>query len=116
VNDIYDVHSNDCKNTLQNLIVQVFVMLFLVSRAARNGLWGHARDSFTKAVVHSVKITLMTRDSTLIDSCTAQTHEGMGRVGGDAWYHFVLPAVPQHLIIRASHPDYEEVTVTVRLP
>lgn len=70
-------------------------------------LWGHVRDSFTKAVVPGVKIALLRPDSTLIDSCTAQSYEDMGRVGGDTWYHFDLPAVPQRLIIRASHPDYE---------
>ncbi len=71
-------------------------------------LWGHVRDSFTKAVVPGVKITLMTSDSTLIDTCTAQTYEAADRVSGDAWYSFVLPSVAQRLIIRASHPDYED--------
>lgn len=71
-------------------------------------LWGHVRDSFTKAVVPGVKISLLSSDSTLIDTCTAQTYEDMGRVGGDTWYHFDLPAVSQRLIIRASHPDYED--------
>lgn len=71
-------------------------------------LWGHVRDGFTKAVVPGVKITLMRADSTLIDSCTAQTYEDAGRVGDDCWYSFVLPSEPQRLIIRASHPDYED--------
>ncbi len=71
-------------------------------------LWGHVRDGFTKAVIPGVKITLMKADSTLIDTCTAQTYEAAGRVSGDSWYSFVLPSKPQRLIIRASHPDYED--------
>ncbi len=71
-------------------------------------LWGHVRDGFTKAVVPGVKITLMRADSTIIDTCTAQTHEAAGRVAGDCWYSFVLPSLSQRLIIRASHPDHED--------
>ena len=102
-----------------NLLVIIFLLAYSpsafsqISQKANKKqrtfiLWGHVRDSFTKAVVPGVKISLLGTDSTLIDTCIAQTSEDMGRVGGDTWYRFVLPSVPQRLIIRASHPDYED--------
>lgn len=71
-------------------------------------LWGHVRDAFTKAPVKDVKITLMNGDSTVIDTCTALSNIRKGTSEGDAWYSFTLPATPQKVIIRASHPEYED--------
>lgn len=71
-------------------------------------LWGHIKDSFTKVGIKNVKITLMTSDSTVIDTCTAWRN---GYQSNDYCYNFQIPAKQQHYIIRASHPDYHDTYV-----
>ena len=71
-------------------------------------LWGHVKDNVTRVGIDSVMITLMTADSTVVDSMHVF---GMGQWDGgnkyDVAYRFQVPARPQTYIIRATHPDYE---------
>ena len=71
-------------------------------------LWGHIRDSFTKVGVKGVKITLMSADSTVVDTCTAWRN---GYQSNDFCYRFDIPAKPEKYIIRATHPDYYDAYV-----
>lgn len=72
-------------------------------------IWGHLRDSFTGAAISGAKITLMDADSVVLDTITVGSNER------DAWYRFDRPAVPASFIIKASHPDYEDCYVDLRV-
>lgn len=71
-------------------------------------LWGHIRDSFTKVGIEDVKITLMTADSTVLDTCTAWRN---GNQSNDFCYRFQIPAKPNTYIVRATHPNYDDAYV-----
>ena len=77
-------------------------------------IWGHIRDSFTKASVRDVKIIVMTTDSTVVDTTTSYDITG-GRGVYDATYMCMVKAVPQKFIIKASHPDYEDCYVNFNM-
>lgn len=68
-------------------------------------LWGHVKDKFTKVGIPDVKITLMTADSTVVDTMTVS--HGGAQWAKDSWFWFDRPAVASHYIIKAEHPDYE---------
>ncbi len=70
-------------------------------------LWGHVKDSFTKAGIPDVKIVLMTSDSTVLDSATVFSNNRTVTWNKDYMYRFVRPAVHTQFIIKATHPDYE---------
>ncbi len=107
------------------LIRCVIALLFVVSAVSQTAvaqsakkertlaLWGHVRDSFTKAAIKDVKITLMDADSTVIDSCMASYYTGNG--SPDANFRFLLPAKTGRFLIRASHPDYEDCYVNYHI-
>ena len=71
-------------------------------------LWGHVKDNVTRIGIDGVFVTLMTSDSTVVDTMHVF---GMGRWDGgnkyDVAYKFQVPAHPQKYIIRAEHPEYE---------
>ena len=73
-------------------------------------VWGHVRDSFTKQGIRDVKITVMTTDSTVLDTTRVWGNPQPG-VSYDATYKTRVPAVAQRLIIKAEHPDYEDTYV-----
>lgn len=79
-------------------------------------IWGHLRDSFTKAIIKEAKITLMDADSTVIDTMTSKYFIARGNNSDDAWYRFERPAKPGKFIIKASHPDYEDCYVDLNIP
>ncbi|MCR5313249.1 MAG: hypothetical protein K6E54_06370 [Bacteroidaceae bacterium] len=106
-------------------LLMLLAMLLVVVEAYAQGkhkekkeqkvaVWGHVRDSFTKAGIENVKITIMTKDSVVID--TVRVNGNPQRSAGyDATYRTLVPAVPQHLIIKAEHPDYEDCYVNYNL-
>jgi hypothetical protein len=77
-------------------------------------IWGHIRDSFTNASIVGVKVTLMSPDSTIIDT-TRVFDVSKGRGIFDATYKFTVPAVPRHYIIKASHRDYDDAYVDLNI-
>lgn len=72
-------------------------------------LWGHVRNSFTTRGLVGAKITLMTADSTMID--TIRTWKPQNDPF-DGVYKFDVPARPQKFIIRAEYPNYETTYVS----
>ena len=78
----------------------------------RISLWGHVRDNITRIGINDAFITLMTADSTVVDTMRVF---GMGQWDGgnkyDVAYKFQVPARPQKYIIRAEHPDYETLDI-----
>lgn len=75
----------------------------------RIALWGHVRNSFTTRGLVGAKITLMTADSTVIDSIRTWKPNNDPF---DGVYKFSVPARPQKFIIRAEYPDYETTDIT----
>ena len=70
-------------------------------------LWGHVKDSFTKSGIPDVKLTLMTVDSTVVDTMRAFNMGKFNATKIDVGYRFNVPARPERYIIMAEHPDYE---------
>lgn len=70
-------------------------------------LWGHVKDSFTKAGIVGSCITLMTPDSVVVDSMQAFNMGNYAATKVDVGYRFHIPAREAKYIIRAEHPDYE---------
>ncbi len=111
-----------CGNRLIRCVIALLLVVSAVSQTAVAQsakkehtlvLWGHVRDSFTKAAIKDVKITLMDADSTVIDSCMASYYTGNG--SPDANFRFLLPAKTGRFLIRASHPDYEDCYVNYHI-
>ncbi len=75
-------------------------------------LWGHVRDNITRVGINDAFITLMTSDSTVVDTMRVF---GMGQWDGgnkfDVAYKFRVPARPERYIIRAEHPEYETLDI-----
>ena len=78
-------------------------------------LWGHVKSAYIKQGILGAKVTLMTEDSTVVDSMRVfQEWHGDNKI--DAAYKFVIPAVRKRYIIRAEHPDYEPLDVNFSVP
>ena len=90
------------------VILLLFAANFSLAQKDRTTeIWGHIRDSFTQASIRDVKVTLMTADSTIVDTTTVyDLSKGQGIF--DATYKFTVPAIAKHFIIKASHPDYDD--------
>ena len=68
-------------------------------------LWGHVKNSLTRVGIPDVFVTLMTADSTVVDTMRVFKQWNNGK--DDYAYRFDIPAREQRYIIRADHPDYE---------
>ncbi|MCD8318799.1 MAG: hypothetical protein LUC45_08210 [Paraprevotella sp.] len=104
------------KNIIAYIIGMIFSLNFTIVSAQTNvenqrriALWGHVRNSFTTRGLVGAKITLMTADSTVIDSIRTWQP---GNDPFDGVYKFSVPARPQKFIIRAEYPDYETTYIT----
>lgn len=104
---------------MKQFILTMLIAFLCISTFAQKGanspkkertisLWGHIKDSFTKVGIKDVKITLMTTDSTVVDTCTAWR---VSYKSNDFGYRFDIPAKPCLYIIRATHPDYYDTYV-----
>lgn len=74
-------------------------------------LYGSVADSFTKASVPDVLLTLMKTDSTMVDSARVYKSSGytwgIGRGAETTHYYFKVSREPMRYILRFEHPDYE---------
>lgn len=103
---------------MRTLFVLLFTLILGTNTASAQKLskerlvsiWGHIRDSFTKNGISGVMVTIMNADSTMIDTMRVWGGSMQG-VTYDTYYRFRIPAVPQKLIIKAEHPDYEDTYV-----
>ena len=86
------------------------------SKERKISLWGHVRDNVTRIGIDNAFITLMTSDSTVVDTMRVF---GMGKWDGgnkyDVAYKFQVPARPQKFIIRAEHPEYETMDINFEI-
>ena len=70
-------------------------------------LYGHVKNSFTKVGIPDTKITLMTEDSTVVDTFRVTTYGGRTYKVGTQFKR-KIPAVPRKYIILAQHPEYHD--------
>lgn len=71
-------------------------------------LWGHTVDYLTNAGIKGIKVTLMTADSTVVDTMQVKYFTPYRSTKPDAYYKFIVPARKGRYIILATHPDYED--------
>lgn len=87
------------KTLFAAIILTIAIAQPAVGKNRTIALWGHVFDSFTHHGLPA-KITLMLRDSTVVDTTTAANNN-------DAAYCFDIPAKNEHYIIRAVMEGYD---------
>jgi len=92
------------------------LLLFPLSASAQTGekgkrinLWGYVVDGFLQTGLEGAKVTLMTADSTVVDSIRTYPYDG------NALFHFSLPAKSQDIILRAEQEGYEPGYVSMKV-
>ena len=72
---------------------------------------GALRDKFTKGAVDGAHVTLMTTDSTIVDTITVKAYNsyssGFGKGTKETHYMFMIKPEPADFIIKFEHPEYE---------
>jgi len=70
------------------------------------GISGQVIDSFTKLYIEGTKLSLMTKDSTVIDTTTVEIIHP-DKITQLSVFHFNIPAVPSEYIIKAENQMYQ---------
>jgi hypothetical protein len=98
------------------LTMLLVLLLFPLSASAQTGekgnrinLWGYVVDGFLQTGLEGAKVTLMTADSTVVDSIRTYPYDG------NALFHFSLPAKSQDIILRAEQEGYEPGYVSMKV-
>ena len=71
---------------------------------------GTVADSFTKAAIPDVKVTLLREDSTVVDTMHVwqqKNYSGTGRSIAATNYHYLVSRQPAKYILKFEHPNYE---------
>lgn len=98
--------------------ISIFFIVFLFPFSAlaqikekegKINLWGYVVDSFRQTGLEGAKVTLMTADSTVVDSIRTYPYDG------NALFHFSLPAKTQNIILRAEQTGYEPSYVSMKV-
>ena len=86
------------------IITLIFVLATATTWAQETvTLTGQIRNAFTRQAIPDVTVTLMRADSTIIeDSLMAMALDGY-----TIWVKRDMPRVPQQLIVRVTHPEFE---------
>ena len=88
--------------------MRLFVFAFMLAGVSQSWsqnviLTGQIRNAFTRQAIPDVTVTLMRSDSTIIqDSLMAMVLDGY-----TIWVKHDMPRVPQRLIVRVTHPEFE---------
>ena len=94
-------------------ILLFFIALTAQAQTDKDSLYvvGIVADGFTKAAVADAFVTLMRRDSTVVDTVRVyDSHtwvSGVGRGNATSRYNFQVSRQPQDYIIKVEHPNYE---------
>ncbi len=97
------------------IFTMVVAACFAAAQAQTNekrgsiNLWGYVVDSFLQTGLDGAKVTLMTADSTVVDSIRTYPYDG------NALFHFSLPAKTQNIILRAEQEGYETGYVSMKV-
>ena len=70
------------------------------------GISGQVIDSFTKLYIEGTKLSLMTKDNTVIDTTTVEIIHP-DKITQLSVFHFNIPAVPSEYIIKAENQMYQ---------
>ena len=106
------------KTTMKKQMLTMLLALLLLSlssiaqtsdKAERIHLWGYVVDSFLQTGLEGAKVTLMTADSTVVDTIRTYHYDG------NALFHFFLPAKTQNIILQAEHEGYESACVSMKV-
>ena len=71
---------------------------------------GTVADSFTKAAIPDVKVTLLREDSTVVGTMHVwkmSSYSGVGQSVSTTKYHFLVSREPAKYILKFEHPNYE---------
>ena len=71
---------------------------------------GTVADSFTKAAIPDVKVTLLREDSTVVGTMRVwkmSSYSGVGQSVSTTNYHFLVSREPAKYILKFEHPNYE---------
>ena len=71
---------------------------------------GTVADSFTKAAIPDVKVTLLRDDSTVVGTMHVwkmSSYSGVGQSVSTTNYHFLVSREPAKYILKFEHPNYE---------
>jgi len=86
-------------------IITIIIALVTATTSAQETvtLTGQIKNAFTRQAIPDVTVTLMRADSTIIeDSLMAMALDGY-----TLWVKRDMPRVPQQLIVRVTHPEFE---------
>ena len=93
---------------MQYNFLKTFASILILSYATQSWcqsvtLTGQIKNAFTRQAIPDVTVTLMRADSTIIqDSVMSMVLDGY-----TIWVKRDMPRVPQKLIIRVTHPEFE---------
>ena len=99
--------------TIISTLLLIMTTLAAVAQEKKDSiyLYGSVADSFTKASVPDVLLTLMKPDSTMVDTVRVYKSSGytwgIGRGAETTRYYFKVSREPMRYILRFEHPDYE---------
>ena len=95
---------------------RVFLFALISASALRSWsqdviLTGQIRNAFTRQAIPDVTVTLMRADSTIIqDSLMSMVFDGY-----TIWVKRGMPRVPQKLIVKVTHPEFETAYLSYQL-
>ena len=99
----------------RNIFIVMLTIAALMGHAQNGGkggqinLWGYVVDSFLQVGLEGAKVTLMTADSTVVDTIHAYMYDN------NALFHFSLPAKSQDIILKAEQEGYEPACIAMKV-
>lgn len=90
---------------MKRQVITIILALVTATTSAQETvtLTGQIKNAFTRQAIPDVTVTLMRADSTIIeDSLMAMALDGY-----TIWVKRDMPRVPQQLIVRVTHPEFE---------
>ena len=91
--------------SMQKLVMTMLALVLTVAAQAQETvtLTGQIKNAFTRQAIPDVTVTLMRADSTIIEDSLMV----MALDGYTLWVKHDMPRVPQQLIVRVTHPEFE---------
>ena len=99
----------------RNIFIVMLAFTALMGHAQNDGkggqinLWGYVVDSFLQVGLEGAKVTLMTADSTVVDTIHTYMYDN------NALFHFSLPAKSQDIILKAEQEGYEPACLAMKV-
>ncbi len=99
--------------SMQKLVMTMLALVLTVAAQAQETvtLTGQIKNAFTRQAIPDVTVALMRADSTIIEDSLMV----MALDGYTIWVKRDMPRVPQQLIIRVTHPEFETAYLSYHL-